>query len=75
MEREAFTSLDTASTTPRQIDEFEAYLNSSVNDGQNNLNVTSTLVGQASDFQNVREIACQDANGETITLNFTVISE
>ena len=70
-EIENFTSLDVPSTEPRLSGVFRVYLNSSDNDGQN-LNVTSTLVGLASDFRNGDQIACLDsATGDTIVLNFT----
>ena len=74
-ERASFTSLDMPSVNPRQIDGLRAYLNSSVNDGRNILNVTSTLLGMASDFQNIGNISCLEGTGDTKFLNFTLISE
>ena len=71
-EIENFTSLDVPSTEPRLSGVFRVYLNSSDNDGQNNLNITSTLVGLTSDFRSGDQIAClESANGDTIVLNFT----
>ena len=71
-EIENFTNLDVPSTEIRLSGVFRVYLNSSDNDGQNNLNVTSTLVGLASDFRNGDQIACFDsATGDTLVLNFT----
>ena len=66
-----FTNQDMPSTEPEVIGPFSVYLNSSENDGQNNLNVTSTLVGPASAFQSVDRIACPDNTVEPLTLNFT----
>ena len=60
------------STEPEVNDPFRIYLNSSNNDGQNNLNVTSTLVGPVSGFQSGDRIACPDnAAGDPFILNFT----
>ena len=60
------------STEPQVRDPFRVFLNSSVNDGQNNLNMTSTLVGLASDFQTGDRIACPaDAPEDTLVLYFT----
>ena len=74
-EIENFTSLDVPSTEPRLNGVLRVYLNSSDNDGQDNFNVTSTLVGLASDFQSGDEIACLglgiNATGDALTLNFT----
>ena len=70
-EIESFTSLDMPSSVPRQSGPFSVYLNSSVNDGQNNLNVTSTLLGLASDFQRGDNVSCVDATGDSVVLNFT----
>ena len=75
-EIENFTSLDVPSTEPRLSGVFRVYLNSSDNDRQDNFNVTSTLVGLASDFQSGDEIACLsrlgiNATGDALTLNFT----
>ena len=70
-----FTSLDTPSPEPRPRGAFTLYLNTSDNDGQNNLNMTSTLVGVASDFQIGDQIACLDVTGDTQVLNFMLISE
>ena len=68
---EDFTALDMPSTEPQLSGAFRVFLNSSSNDGQNNLNMTSTLVGTASDFQTGDQIACPDVTGETLVLNFT----
>ena len=66
-----FTNQDMASTEPEMNGPFSIYLNSSDNDGQNNLNVTSTLVGPASGFQSGDRIACPDNNGDPLVLDFT----
>ena len=68
---EDFTSLDVPSTEPQLSGAFRVFLNSSDNDGQNNLNITSTLVGVASDFQTGDQMACPDVAGEVLVLNFT----
>ena len=68
---EDFTNQDVPSADPQMSGVFMVFLNSSVNDGQNNLNVTSTLVGMASDFQTNDQIACPEAAGDTLVLNFT----
>jgi hypothetical protein len=68
---EQFTNQDTPSTEPEVNGPFSIYLNSSVNDGQNNLNVTSTLVAPASGFQSGDQIACPDGTGVPLVLNFT----
>ena len=65
-----FTNQDMPSTEPEVNDPFKIYLNSSVNDGQNNLNVTSTLVGPASGFQSGDRIACPDNTGDPLVLDF-----
>ena len=59
------------STEPEVNDPFRIYLNSSDIDGQNNLNVTSTLVGPVSGFQSGDRIACPDNAGDPFILNFT----
>ena len=66
-----FTALDMPSTEPQLSDPFRVFLNSSSSDDQNNLNMTSTLVGMASDFQTGDQITCPDATGETLVLSFT----
>ena len=66
-----FTNQDMPSTEPEVRDSFMIYLNSSENDGQNNLNVTSTLVGPVSGFQSGDRIFCPDNTVEPLTLNFT----
>jgi hypothetical protein len=68
---EQFTNQDTPSTEPEVNGAFSIYLNSSVNDGQNNLNVTSTLVGLASGFQSGDQIACPYNTGDPLVLSFT----
>ena len=65
-----FTNQDMPSTEPEVIGPFMIYLNSSENDGQNNLNMTSTLVGPASAFQSGDRISCPDNTGDPLTLNF-----
>ena len=70
-EVENFTSLDVPSTEPQLSGAFMVFLNSSDNDGQNSLNVTSTLVGVASDLRTGDQISCLDATGDTLFLNFT----
>jgi hypothetical protein len=66
-----FTNQDMPSTVPEVNEPFRIYLNSSVNDGQNNLNATSTLVGPASGFQVGDQIACPDNAEVPLVLNFT----
>ena len=66
-----FTNQDVPSTEPELSGVFMVFLNSSDNDGQNSLNVTSTLVGVASDLRTGDQIACLDVTGDTLVLNFT----
>ena len=66
-----FTNQDMPSTEPEVIGPFMIYLDSSENDGQNNLNMTSTLVGPASAFQSGDRISCPDNTGDPLTLYFT----
>ena len=73
----SFTSFDMESPEARVSGAFRVYLNSSDNDGQNNLNMTSTLVGVASDFQNGDQVTCleSDVTRDTQILNFMLISK
>ena len=66
-----FTNQDMPSTEPEVVGPFMIYLNNSDNDGANNLNVTSTLVGPASGFQSGDRIFCPDNTGDPLILDFT----